>query len=114
MKAFDIRVDGELIDIIVENDLYKAIKVANQKYPHTTDDDLMEIKENEYSKGKKIEYSNECQMYMIQLYNGTFYPLYSTLYGKEPLIINGEKLKRTKDYTRVVCNRLQDIKDLRG
>ena len=74
----------------------------------------LEIKENEYSKGKKIEYSNECQMYMIQLYDGTFYPLYSTLYGKEPLIINGEKLKRTKDYTRVVCNRLQDIKDLRG
>lgn len=106
MKAFDVRFDGELKDIIVELSLDQAIKTANQLYPHTTDDDLMEVKENEYSKGKNIEYCNECQMFMIQLSEGgTYYPLYSTLFGKEPVIINGEKLTRTKDRTRIAtCN----------
>lgn len=111
MKAFDVRFDGELKDIIVELSLDQAIKVANQKYPHTTDDDLMEVKENEYSKGKNIEYCNECGMFMIQLYDGTYYPLYSTLFGKEPIIINGKKIVRNRD-TKRVCNvrTLHDIK----
>lgn len=110
MKAFDVRFDGELKDIIVELSLDQAIKVANQKYPHTTDDDLMEVKENEYSKGKNIEYCDECQMFMIQLSEGgTYYPLYSTLFGKEPIIIDGKKISRTKDLTRVGnCNRIND------
>lgn len=100
MKAFDVRIDGKLKDIIVCDTLEQAIEAITY---------AAEIKENEYSKGKDIIYSDECQMYMIQISEGgTYYPLYSTLNGREPLTINGEKIKRDKSLRKATCNLLHD------
>ncbi len=104
MKAFEVRKDGKLIDVIVELSLDQAIKVANQKHPYTTDDDLMEVIESPCTIGRDIDYSTELEMFMIKLSDGVYHPLIEWVCTK-PLDISG---KHDPKLCRVNCNRIND------
>ena len=89
MKAFEVRKNGKLIDVIVELSLDQAIKVAAKKYPN----EKVDVFESPCTIGKDIAYSNELNMYMIKLGN-TYYPLIEWVCTK-PLEHNSDEEKKT-------------------
>lgn len=100
MKAFEVRKDGKLIDVIVELSLDQAIKVAAKKYPNET----LDVFESQCTIGKDIEYSTELEMFMILLSDGVYHPLIEWVCTK-PLEING---KNDPKLCRANCNRIND------
>ena len=100
MKAFEVRRNGKLIDVIVELSLDQAIKVAAKKYPNET----LDVFESPCTIGRDIEYSTELEMFMILLSDGVYHPLVEWVCTK-PLEISG---KHDPKLCRTNCNRIND------
>lgn len=105
MKAFEVRRNGKLINVIVELSLDQAIKIAAKKHPNET----LDVFESPCTIGRDIDYSNELNMFMILLSDGVYHPLVEWVCTK-PLEISE---KHDPKLCRATCNTLKDINDIR-
>ena len=97
MNRYDLMVNGRYVDTIKANDIEQADTIAHQLHPYMTDDDY-ELVDGGFE--QRLDWEK---------FGDTYYLKVELDYLRKQTPIDTRK-----DNKRYVCNRLQDIKDLRG